>query len=904
MPFKFNRRLYCEQLEKRRPLALTTPDLVELVSQEETYLGTSPVLQRTLVAPTIAVDAQGGSAYDLRADLPGDQTLRLSSDVTNTHGTQVSRLGERFARVLVDPTSVYEVNYYMNQESWQVVIDAYDQAGTFINRLNLGVSNDPTRDLEGDWHRGFIGRPNDRGSNFIELPIQTRLIEIRYAPALTIGFVGDALDSGPQVVRWRDERSYVSSRTIDLIEADQAVLIEDGKTYTLDASVTHRGSSTGITHSVGYTAYDRDGLQIEPKHVERYGSAFDTRLAADLNPGDTTIDLVNATGWSLESSRPETRSIAWYGYSDSTGTVYADFTYTRHVASNPAYGIWDVGGITGNRINLREPWSGPRLTAGSAVRNTVAGPSLFPVVAQRQAAPILAQATIGGSWTNGFPDPRSFPAGAAMFRPAAELNQTLQIIGNTHLSYRVSTQSVGSVDVDRLSQTRLVTIDVLANDSVAQASGGRLQSVSTPAYGMAQIVTNPASGSQQVRYVSSPNFIGVDRFSYTYINAGGERFTEWVNVASLGGNVDADPALQQAINANQINLTTSSSVDDYGGVSFIAVSGQVLSSRADNHNNLKSLIRNPSTPLSFSLTRGTLHGTLTVNADGTLTYQSEPGFVGIDTFEYAASNGLRATSRIGLINVVANVDEADRRKVGNIALGLLNAEASHRRMFYPPAVPKDANGVPLLSWRVHLLPFLGYASLFNRVRLDEAWNSPNNLPLLNEMPDIFRSAGDDSLSSVTRFLTIQAGQATSPTWHFMHSNGSPRVTQVSQLQHGLSNTLMVVRSGSNRAVPWTKPEDLQFDNANPLATLGGLGEAFLPVAFADSTAVLMPTDVTNSIFTSIATTAPTPGVSAVDGQTLARAWSERLTAPATHIQNYYAQQFKSLKNIGLAMHNY
>ena len=37
-----------------------------------------------------------------------------------------------------------------------------------------------------------------------------------------------------------------------------------------------------------------------------------------------------------------------------------------------------------------------------------------------------------------------------------------------------------------------------------------------------------------------------------------------------------------------------------------------------------------------------------------------------------------------------------------------------------------------------------------------------------------------------------------------------------------SNTIAVVEANADKAVPWTKPEDLQVDFQNPLAGLGDL----------------------------------------------------------------------------------
>jgi hypothetical protein len=48
---------------------------------------------------------------------------------------------------------------------------------------------------------------------------------------------------------------------------------------------------------------------------------------------------------------------------------------------------------------------------------------------------------------------------------------------------------------------------------------------------------------------------------------------------------------------------------------------------------------------------------------------------------------------------------------------------------FPPAAACDANGKPLLRWRVLILPYMDQDSLFQRFHLDEAWDSPDNMPL-------------------------------------------------------------------------------------------------------------------------------------------------------------------------------
>lgn len=909
---KRRRQFQFERLERRRLLAGTSPDTLEMVSSGDTYQGSSSVWQRTLVTPAVVANALGLPAIDLRTNLPGDQTVRIATDTSNWDGVQVSRDGQRFTRLLIDPSAVYEVNHYWVQESASVTLDAYDRSGASLGRFSIGVTNDQvdtnSNSQSVGWHRGYIGNPGDASALFVQLPLNTHSIELRSVLLTTIGFAGDTLDSGPSVIGWNEERSISSNRTLDLVQGDDSILVQPDKTYRLEATVSTQGSLTAVSHSIGYTAYDRSGLRIEPKHVERFGAASDTRLASTLNPGDTAFDLVDASGWS-NLAGPETRALAWYGYSDASGQVYPDHTYTRNVASDAALGLWPIGGIVGNRVTLRVPWTGPTIAAGTAVRNAVDGPEpgLFSVLADNQPAPINAQATVRGFWKNGIPDPAAFPMGTASFRPAARLNETLLMTGYSQLSYRVSTTFTPAVSIDTAARTRSRLIDVLANDAVFMSAGSVLSAVSQPKYGSVQIVPANLPGvtgsRMQVRYTTAPYFVGTDRFSYTVIDTGGQALTEWVTVSNLGGNLEANPSLRQAVSQN--NITPFTEVIDYGYSAFSVVSGAVLTSRSDNLNKLSLMLQPTTLAITYSLTKGVQHGTLSINADGTFTYQSEAGFVGSDTFEFTASNGQQTSTRVGVIRVYASVDEADRSKVTAIAYGLRNHESTYKRLFYSNVSSLyDASGAPLVSWRVHILPFLGYYELFEKFRVTEPWDSPNNLPLLSQMPDIYRSAGDATLSTSTRFHTIEAGSNPSTTEHFLNSNGSPRISNWGSVRHGLPNTLMVLRAGVDRAVPWTKPDDLPFDNANPLATLGNSPEPTIPVSFADATSALMPKNVTAATFTSLATIRESAGVTSVDGRTLMRAWSEQLSNPTAHAQNYTSKQLDSMRIVGIAVYNY
>jgi len=126
----------------------------------------------------------------------------------------------------------------------------------------------------------------------------------------------------------------------------------------------------------GVDPRDVDNLSVGTRHSCKYEGSVDTTLAAQLNPGDTTVTLTDATGW-YEGSAYSRRHFCWYGYTNAKGYTYPDYTYTRNVSqtfsSNYTLGTWDENAIVGNVITLRVPWAGPTIPAGSAVRNNPDG---------------------------------------------------------------------------------------------------------------------------------------------------------------------------------------------------------------------------------------------------------------------------------------------------------------------------------------------------------------------------------------------------------------------------------------------------------------------------------------------------------------------------------------------------
>ena len=67
---------------------------------------------------------------------------------------------------------------------------------------------------------------------------------------------------------------------------------------------------------------------------------------------------------------------------------------------------------------------------------------------------------------------------------------------------------------------------------------------------------------------------------------------------------------------------------------------------------------------------------------------------------------------------------------------------------------KYRDGQPLLSWRVHLLPFVLEDPLYQQFKLDQPWDSPDNLKLLDRIPEAYQNQDYKGLGSHTTVLAL------------------------------------------------------------------------------------------------------------------------------------------------------
>ena len=165
------------------------------------------------------------------------------------------------------------------------------------------------------------------------------------------------------------------------------------------------------------------------------------------------------------------------------------------------------------------------------------------------------------------------------------------------------------------------------------------------------------------------------------------------------------------------------------------------------------------------------------------------------------------------------------RSANNLKQVMLALYGYHDVHGHFPTDITDRDGKPLLSWRVHILPYLDQEALYRQFKLDEPWDSQTNKPLAARMPKVFRSPRQaEALKDQTTYL---APLGNGLMWD------APKGLKATQISDGTSNTIALVEADDDRAVIWSRPMDITIDPKNPLAgLLGHYGDGF-HVALAD-----------------------------------------------------------------------
>lgn len=225
--------------------------------------------------------------------------------------------------------------------------------------------------------------------------------------------------------------------------------------------------------------------------------------------------------------------------------------------------------------------------------------------------------------------------------------------------------------------------------------------------------------------------------------------------------------------------------------------------------------------------------------------------------------------------------QQSRVSINNLKELMLAVHNYHDTHAYFPVDVTNKDGKALLSWRVLLLPYLGKTELFKQFKLDEPWDSPANIKLLPQMPDIYR-VGIEPKNSITTYYQVFSGKSVPMTTVLEDdvpenahegrgpgggagaASGTPIPkkadndfpkppapakkgikryvgTRMNYVTDGLSNTFGIVEAGP--PAPWTRPGGIPFDEKKPLPAMPGPFKNTLHVSMMDGTAHAIKRDL-------------------------------------------------------------
>ncbi|MEM9659452.1 MAG: DUF1559 domain-containing protein, partial [Planctomycetota bacterium] len=229
--------------------------------------------------------------------------------------------------------------------------------------------------------------------------------------------------------------------------------------------------------------------------------------------------------------------------------------------------------------------------------------------------------------------------------------------------------------------------------------------------------------------------------------------------------------------------------------------------------------------------------------------QIDPEQAGVNQTTYIAAIDILVAL---LLPAVQAAREAARRTTAlnsmkQIMLAMHNYADAHRA--FPAQANYAEDGTPLLSWRVHLLPYLEHQALYEQFHLDEPWDSEHNKTLIPLMPLVYAEPSSplDPTEGRTHFLGVK-GEG-------LFLSGKNKGRSFADLRDGTANTVAILQVSDDRATFWTKPDDWEPDKQNVMNGLGGPHPLIFLAGFCDGHIEAIAEDVDPAVFKSMLTIA-------------------------------------------------
>lgn len=134
---------------------------------------------------------------------------------------------------------------------------------------------------------------------------------------------------------------------------------------------------------------------------------------------------------------------------------------------------------------------------------------------------------------------------------------------------------------------------------------------------------------------------------------------------------------------------------------------------------------------------------------------------------------------------------------------------------FPPAFVADAEGKPMHSWRVLILPQLGEQELYDEYKFDQPWDGPDNSKLLERRPSVYLCPEEEFAgASTTSYAAVVGATA---AWR-----GSEPTKRTKMKDDPAQSVLLVQATQSE--FPWLAPKDIEFDKLGITFTTRGKKE--------------------------------------------------------------------------------
>jgi VCBS repeat-containing protein len=434
-----------------------------------------------------------------------------------------------------------------------------------------------------------------------------------------------------------------------------------GNTVTLGESAStqaHVGQAFVLSAQDRFLTFTVSGLNLQTNSIEQNGvftAAPQDAFEVALQNANTGVDLLADGPGNLGTNHSDARLNVQLGGSCAAATLQeravSGLRHTDNADGSRTY-VLDLSGIAaGTAVNLSFDLIGFGLTAsqlGSKVNisdvrliSTPVAVNDATTLVEDGSATITVQANDLNAETAGFtprlvastqhgqvsvnaangvfsgfvytPDANFFGNDSFTYQYSNAAGTELSNTATVTLTVTPVNDAPVAADVSAsTAEDTVATIDLVATD--VDSAGAELQFAIQTQPGHGSVVKN-ADGSYS--YTPAKDYNGADSFTYTVSDG-----SLTSNVATVRISITA---VNDAPNLGNQALTVAEDT---------ALNGNLLATASD--------VNSP--VLTAAIVAGPQHGTLTVNANGTFSYQGSKDYLGADSFTYKVNDGSLATS--------------------------------------------------------------------------------------------------------------------------------------------------------------------------------------------------------------------------------------------------------------------